>query len=109
MTNIVTKQYYLCGRVQGVWCRDFVTRKARAGKINGWVRNLKDGRVEVMAQGSGTMLEVLEIQLHIGPPLASIDRVECKVIETPSEVYVDFKQIETVQIMIYIALLGIKA
>lgn len=95
MSNVITKHYYLSGTVHGVWCRDFVIREAKSREINGWVRNLSDGRVEVIAQGTTAMIDELESQLHIGPPLATVEKVESQSIAEPSEVYFDFKQIET--------------
>lgn len=95
MIETITKHYYLSGTVHGVWCRDFVVREAKARKLNGWVRNLSDGRVEVMAQGEPSMLDELEAQLHIGPPLATVEKVENEIVTEPAEIYFDFKQIET--------------
>ena len=41
----------VAGRVQGVWFRDNTVRQARARGLVGWVKNLRDGRVEIVAQG----------------------------------------------------------
>lgn len=95
MNDIITKHYYLSGTVHGVWCRDFVVREAKAREINGWVRNLSDGRVEVMAQGLTAMIDELEAQLHVGPPLATVENVESEIIADHNEIYFDFKQTKT--------------
>jgi len=42
----------------------------------GWVRNLGDGDVEVLAQGPELALDRLEAWLHEGPPMAHVDEVE---------------------------------
>ena len=41
----------VAGQVQGVWFRDNTVRQARAQGLVGWVKNLRDGRVEIVAQG----------------------------------------------------------
>ena len=41
----------VAGRVQGVYFRDGTVRQARAQGLVGWVRNLRDGRVQIFAQG----------------------------------------------------------
>ena len=65
------------GRVQGVNFRAFVQRCARAMGINGYVKNLPDGRsVEVQAEGEKEKLERLIELLHTGPEGARVDRVE---------------------------------
>ncbi len=63
------------GRVQGVGFRDTCVHQARKLGLVGWVRNRRDGTVEVMARGSAHALADLEAWLHRGPPLARVDRV----------------------------------
>jgi len=63
------------GRVQMVMFRDFVQRKARGLRLTGAVRNLPDGAVDVVAQGSKESLEALVAKLHKGPLLARVDDV----------------------------------
>jgi acylphosphatase len=63
------------GHVQGVWFRKSTEEKARELGLSGWVRNLSDGRVELMAQGD----RAGELQVWVeagGPPTARVDRVE---------------------------------
>ncbi len=64
------------GRVQMVMFRDFAQRKARKLKLVGYVRNLRDGSVEVLAQGEKVILERYLEKLHKGPILAHVERVE---------------------------------
>lgn len=71
---------YVSGRVQGVWYRDSARQKALQYALVGWVRNLEDGRVEIMLQGSGDSVRRLEQWLHEGPPLAIVASVELETI-----------------------------
>lgn len=64
------------GRVQGVFFRAWTRDKARRLQLSGYVRNLPDKRVEVLAQGEESALNKLLEKLHQGPPLARVDSVE---------------------------------
>lgn len=64
------------GRVQGVAFRAHTLREARKLGLAGWVRNLPDGSVELIAEGERHDLETLEVWLHHGPPHASVSDVE---------------------------------
>ncbi|KGM38877.1 hypothetical protein JY97_14115 [Alkalispirochaeta odontotermitis] len=67
-----TRNYIVSGQVQGVGYRWFVMRRAHALGIVGWVRNRRDGTVEVWAEGEETVLDELEKELREGPPGASV-------------------------------------
>lgn len=71
------------GRVQGVGFRYFVTRAARRAGVRGWVRNLPDGDVEVLAQGRQDALETLVAEVRQGPRHSRVDR--CAVERQASE------------------------
>jgi acylphosphatase len=64
------------GRVQGVSFRYFTFQHAREQGLTGFVRNLRDGRVEVVASGDMVALDCLRTALHQGPPASPVDRVE---------------------------------
>jgi len=64
------------GRVQGVWFRQSTSAKAGELGVGGWVRNLPDGRVELLAEGSRTAVEALLTWAREGPPLAEVEDVE---------------------------------
>jgi acylphosphatase len=64
------------GRVQGVLFRDFTLRHARALGLTGYVRNVPDGTVEVVAEGAQDALETLLRQIKLGPPAALVTNVE---------------------------------
>jgi len=69
-------KWLITGRVQGVGFRWFVARQAHAAGLTGWVRNLPDGRVEIVACGESDALATLGARLHSGPPAATVERVE---------------------------------
>ena len=64
------------GRVQGVGYRYFVLREAQALGVNGYVRNLPDGSVEVVAEASPATLRILADRLAEGPSFAEVSSVE---------------------------------
>lgn len=66
----------ISGRVQGVWYRQSTFEKATSLGVYGWVRNLPDGRVELLAEGSKPALEALLAWAHEGPPMATVENVE---------------------------------
>jgi acylphosphatase len=64
------------GRVQGVFFRDSTRRQARALGVQGHARNLSDGTVEVVAQGTPDAIDALLAFLRTGPPRARVTQVE---------------------------------
>ncbi len=67
------------GRVQGVFFRDFVHRRASSLALVGWVRNLSDGAtVEVVVEGPEGDLQRLVDDLREGPVYAVVERVEAE-------------------------------
>lgn len=67
---------FVSGRVQGVFYRDHTRRWAISLGLTGWVRNLWDGRVEVLAEGEKERLEDLVARLKQGPPMSEVRDVE---------------------------------
>lgn len=63
---------FIEGRVQGVGFRYFVQRTGNEMGLTGWVRNRRDGRVEVVAEGARADLDQLSGQLRQGPPSAHV-------------------------------------
>lgn len=63
------------GRVQGVAFRVATQRTAMRLRIAGWTRNLPDGSVEILAQGSPLAIDELIAWCDRGPPGARVDRV----------------------------------
>lgn len=63
------------GRVQGVWFRDSTRREAVALGVSGWVRNRREGTVEVLAEGPEDRVNKLVSWCHAGPPAAKVSGV----------------------------------
>jgi acylphosphatase len=72
----VARHFYVSGRVQGVGFRFYAERIANREGIQGWVRNLPDGRVEASAEGEAEAVERFEIKLRQGPTGARVEHVE---------------------------------
>ncbi len=64
------------GRVQGVFFRASAREQAVSLGLVGWVRNRRDGTVEVVAEGDGEKLEKLLEWCHKGPPAAKVTKVD---------------------------------
>ena len=76
-----TMHCFVSGRVQGVCFRMETREQAQLFGLTGWVRNLPDGRVEVMASGEETQLKQLRDWLKQGPDLARVLNVEYEELE----------------------------
>ena len=64
------------GQVQGVWFRSYTQEKARELGITGWVRNVSDGTVTLVAEGNDKQLIKLTKWLEIGSPNANVDTLK---------------------------------
>ncbi|HEX2792189.1 MAG TPA: acylphosphatase [Candidatus Paceibacterota bacterium] len=63
------------GRVQMVMYRDFAQRKASGLKLSGWVKNLPDGTVRVVAEGPRERLDAYLAKLKKGSLLSKVEQV----------------------------------
>ncbi|OOG59965.1 acylphosphatase [Rhodanobacter sp. C03] len=70
-----TAKFIVSGRVQGVFYRASTREQALRLGLTGYVKNLPDGGVEVLATGSPEALDALMRWLHLGPPAAKVDAV----------------------------------
>ena len=66
---------YVEGRVQGVAFRGYARKRAAELDLKGWVRNLYDGRVELVAEGEKANVEALIRWLNVGPSMARVENV----------------------------------
>lgn len=80
---------FVSGKVQGVWFRKSTMDEALSHGLSGWVRNVSDGRVEVMMCGESNAVRQVEAWLQLGPELAKVADVQSDELEY-SEAYNDF-------------------
>jgi len=73
------------GRVQGVFYRVSTRQEGMRLALTGWVRNLEDGSVEVVAEGPRSDLESLVKWCRQGPPQASVTEVRAQWSEASGE------------------------
>lgn len=69
-------QVFVSGTVQGVYYRANTRNTAREHGLDGWVRNLEDGRVEAVFEGSEDAVEELIEWCHTGSPAADVEAVD---------------------------------
>ena len=78
------RHFLVSGQVQGVFFRAATEAAARRLGVTGWVRNLADGSVELVACGAETKLSELERWLWQGPPHARVEQVQSREAELQS-------------------------
>jgi acylphosphatase len=66
----------VAGRVQGVYYRAATAEEAQRLQLDGWVKNLPDGRVEVVVSGAREAVATLASWLWQGSPAARVDAVQ---------------------------------
>ena len=67
---------FVTGRVQGVFFRQSLKVKSIQNNIFGWVKNLNDGRVECLLEGTEENISILVEWAHHGPANAIVENVE---------------------------------
>jgi acylphosphatase len=72
----LTRRYLVFGKVQGVFFRQSTRLEAQRLSIRGFARNLPDGSVEVLAQGTPEAVQALRHWLSKGPQFARVDEVQ---------------------------------
>lgn len=88
---MVIKQIYLSGKVQGVSFRYHTFERATHLGIKGWVRNLEDGRVEVVAASeSATAINELIKFLEVGPPAARVEDIAIEDVSHRKVIFEEF-------------------
>jgi acylphosphatase len=76
MSDLVHLKAQVHGKVQGVYYRAFASRAARSLSIRGFVRNTRNGDVELEAEGERADIEKLLQQLKTGPPEAEVANID---------------------------------
>ncbi len=74
--DLARLQLLVHGRVQGVFFRHAAADEARSLGLRGWVKNLANGDVEIVAEGPRRELKILAAWAHQGPRLARVIGVE---------------------------------
>ena len=87
--DLMTVHARVSGRVQGVCFRMETRRAARAFSVNGWVRNVPDGGVEAVFQGSPHNVQAMVEWCRKGPPLSRVMDVVVEPL-TSTEKYLSF-------------------
>jgi acylphosphatase len=73
---MVRRRLVIHGRVQGVFFRDTLRRRAEAAGVAGWARNTWEGTVEAVLEGEEDAVERLVVFAREGPEGARVERVE---------------------------------
>jgi acylphosphatase len=75
MSERTRAHVYVTGKVQGVFYRANTRDEARSAGVDGWVKNLDDGRVEAVFEGPRPAVESMVEWCHTGSPAANVDDV----------------------------------
>ncbi len=76
MSDRTRAHVFVSGRVQGVYYRATTRDTARERGVDGWVRNLDDGRVEAVFEGDRETVEAMVEWCHTGSPQAQVEDVD---------------------------------
>ena len=76
MADRIRAHVFVSGTVQGVYYRANTRDTARERGVDGWVRNLEDGRVEAVFEGDEPDVEAMIEWCHTGSPQAVVDDVD---------------------------------
>ncbi len=87
---MIARKFVISGEVQGVGFRYFTQRSAARHQVRGYVANLKDGRVEVLAEGIEKAVNNFRLDLAAGPTHSRVSNIEELVVE-PSGLYTQFR------------------
>lgn len=73
---MIQLQIIVSGEVQGVGYRYYTQMKAIQFGITGWVRNLQEGGVEILASGQKADLESFVDEVRRGNPFSTVNHIE---------------------------------
>ena len=71
--DLVRRHVILTGRVQGVFFRDSLRRRAQTRGVAGWARNRPDGSIEAVFEGPETEVIGMLVYSREGPPQAHVE------------------------------------
>lgn len=72
---MIRVQLVAVGRVQGVSFRAAAIKRAKELGVGGWVRNVEDGSVEAVAEGSEAAVREFVAWMRAGPPAARVEEL----------------------------------
>ena len=87
---MIARKFLISGQVQGVGYRYFAQRSSARHQVRGYVKNLEDGRVEVLVEGTAKAVEAFRNDLGAGPTHSRVGEIEEIVLE-PSGLYSTFR------------------
>lgn len=70
------RRFIVSGLVQGVGFRYWALKRAQERDLVGYVKNLHDGRVEIVAEGTEESLDAMRDDLHVGSGFSKVGHVE---------------------------------
>ncbi|TYL39325.1 acylphosphatase [Natronococcus pandeyae] len=85
MTDRTRAHVFVSGKVQGVYYRATTRDTAREAGVDGWVKNLEDGRVEAVFEGPEDAVESMVEFCHEGSPAADVEDVAVEYEEPQGE------------------------
>ena len=79
-----TLKLHIHGLVQGVFYRGWSAGTAREVGVRGWVRNRRDGSVEMLVHGDAETVQGFIERCREGPPAARVDRIDVEEAAEPA-------------------------
>lgn len=86
----IARRLFISGEVQGVGYRFFAQRSAARYQVRGYIRNLADGRVEALVEGSEKAVNSFKLDLAAGPTNSRVGQIE-EIVLDPSGHYSAFR------------------
>ena len=84
-------KFIVFGKVQGVYYRKFVSQSAMRKQLEGYIKNLNDGTVEVVVVLFDEDVEMFKKILHDGSPSSVVERIEMEILEEDDLIYDGFE------------------
>ena len=81
---MIVRHLIVHGRVQGVWFRGWTADEAQALGLSGWVRNRRDGTVEMLLAGPEEAVARMIERCRAGPPAARVERIDVEETDEPT-------------------------